>query len=64
MNNLNTNQWFLLATVFAFLSIISFFNIDSALADEKNLNTAFLVSGIFSGTISLWCLFRAKGVSN
>ena len=64
MKNLNTNQWFVLMTIFAFLAFIAFFNVDSAFADEKNLNTEFTVGGIISLVIAGICLVKAKKVSN
>jgi hypothetical protein len=64
MKKLNTNQWFVIATIFAFLAFISFFNIDSALADEKNWNTEFLVGGVISLFLSGICLLKARDVSN
>lgn len=64
MKNWNTNNWFVAATILAFIAFIAFFNIDSALADEKNWNTEFLVGGIISLVLSGVCLFKAKNVSN
>lgn len=64
MKKLNTNQWFVIATIFAFIGFIFFFNIDSALADEKNWNTEFLVGGVMSIVLAGLCLLKAKDVSN
>lgn len=64
MKKLNTNQWFVIATIFAFIGFISFFNIDSALADEKNWNTEFLVGGVISTVLAGLCLLKARDVSN
>jgi hypothetical protein len=64
MKKLNTNQWFVIATIFAFLAFISFFNIDSALADEKNWNTEFTVGGVISLVFTTLSLLKAKDVSN
>lgn len=64
MKKLNTGNWFVIATIFAFIAFIAFFNIDSALADEKNLNTEFLVVGIVSLALSGACLFKARDISN
>jgi len=64
MKKLNTSQWFVIATIFAFLGFISFFNVDSALADEKNWNTEFTVGGIISLILAALCLIKAKDISN
>ena len=64
MKKLNSNQWFVIATIFAFLAFVSFFNIDSALADEKNWNTEFLVGGVMSLVLSGLSLLKARDVSN
>lgn len=64
MKKLNTNQWFVIATIFAFIAFIAFFNIDSALADEKNWNTEFLVGGIISLVLAGLSLLKARDVSN
>lgn len=64
MKKLNTNQWFVIATIFAFIGFIAFFNIDSALADEKNWNTEFLVGGVISLVLAGLSLLKAKDVSN
>jgi hypothetical protein len=64
MKKFNTNQWFVIATIFAFLGFISFFNIDSAIADEKNLNTPFTIGGIAGVLLCAVSLKKAKNVSN
>lgn len=64
MKKLNTGNWFVIATIFAFIGFISFFNIDSAIADEKNWNTELTVGGVFSLVVAILCLLKAKDVSN
>jgi hypothetical protein len=43
---MNTKKWFAISSAVAFAAMISFFQIDSAFADEKKLNTLFTVAGI------------------
>lgn len=64
MKNWNTGNWFVAATIFAFIGFIAFFNIDSAFADEKNLNTEFFVGGVVSLIVSGACLLKARDTSN
>jgi hypothetical protein len=62
MNKLTTKQWFLLMVFFAFASVISFFQIDSAWADENNFNgfKGFLGIGIVSGFLAILSYLKAK----
>lgn len=53
-----TRKWFIWTCVFAFASVISFFQINSALADEKNLNGVFTGAGIVFGVIAIYCLIK------
>ena len=62
MKNWATKEWFIFATVFAFISVISFFQIDSAWADENNFNglKGWLGIGLASAGVSIFGLFKAK----
>jgi hypothetical protein len=62
MKNWATKEWFIFATVFAFISIISFFQIDSAWADENNFNglKGWLGIGLASAGVAIFGLFKAK----
>lgn len=45
-------KWFIMAG-FAFASVISFFQINSALADRKKLNTMWKVLGVVFGIVAI-----------
>lgn len=53
-------KWFALMAIFAFASIISFFQINSAWADEHNFNGIFgwLGLGILFGLVAVYCLYK------
>lgn len=55
-----TRKWFGLMVVFAFGSIISFFQINSYSADRNNMNGFFgwLGIGVVLGLVALYCLSR------
>ena len=53
-------KWFALMAIFAFASIISFFQINSYWADKHNFNGLFgwLGIGIVSGLVAVFCLSK------
>lgn len=53
-----TRKWFLIMCGFAFASVISFFQINSAFADKHNANTVFLIAGIVLGVAAIFCLLK------
>ena len=53
-----TRKWFVVMTIFAFASVISFFQINSAFADKHNANTAFLIGGIVLGLVAVYSLIK------
>lgn len=59
---MNFKKWYLLMVVFAFASVISFFQIDSAWADENNFNgfKGFLGLGIVFGFLTIFSYLKAK----
>lgn len=62
---MSTKSWFGLMVVFAFASVISFFQIDSAWADANKLNGVFgfLGLGILFGLVAIFCLSKVAGNS-
>jgi hypothetical protein len=55
-----TRKWFGLMVVFAFASVISFFQIDSYWADQNNFNglIGWLGIGIIFGVVAIFCLTK------
>ena len=53
-------KWFALMAIFAFASVISFFQINSAWADEHNFNgiLGWLGLGILFGLVAVYCLYK------
>ena len=64
MKNWTSNTWFKLAAVFAFASAISFFQIDSALADAHHLNPLFTILGVVFGLTAAFNLYKTYIKSN
>jgi len=57
------NPWFGFMVIAAFVSVISFFQINSAWADEHNFNGKWLVIGIVFALAAVGCLYKAKTTS-
>jgi len=59
---MTTKQWFAVMTLFAFASVISFFQIDSYWADQNNFNGFFgwLGIGIVTGMVAVFCLLKVS----
>lgn len=57
---MSTTKWFLTMTVFAFASVISFFQINSYWADKHNFNglIGWLGIGIVTGLVAIFCLTK------
>ena len=55
-----TSNWWALAVVLCFVSAISFFQIDSAFADENGLNPLFWVLGVSAGLVTAFSLYKAN----
>lgn len=53
MKNWGQKTWFAIMTVFAFLSFISFIQIDSYAADVFNLNAMWIIFGIVSAGLAI-----------
>ena len=66
MKNWGTSQWFVFMTVFAFASIISFFQINSYWADQNDFNglKGWLGIGIVAGLVATFGLYKASQKSN
>ena len=64
MKNWDTTKWFTVATIFAFLAFLSFFNIDSALSNEESWNHELRLAGVACLILSAVCLFKAQDTSN
>lgn len=66
MKNWTSKQWFIFMTVFAFASVISFFQIDSAWADAHDFNGLFgwLGIGILTGLTAIFGLYKTNQKSN
>lgn len=60
MKKWGSQQWFIFMTVFAFASVISFFQIDSYWSDMNNFNGLFgwLGIGIITGLVALYGLYK------
>ena len=63
---MNLNQWFAFTGVFFFVGMISFFQVDSAWADEHNFNGILGWSGIGIASIlmAVFGLYKSYGKSN
>jgi hypothetical protein len=62
MKNWSTKQWFAWMVVFAFASVISFFQINSYWADKNNFNGFFgwLGIGIVTGLAAIYGLSKVS----
>jgi len=53
-----TKKWFAAMVITAFLSMISFFQINSYSADKNNLNTFWLIAGIIFALVAVFSLWK------
>jgi len=57
------NPWFGACVISAFISVISFFQINSYAADKNGLNGFWLVIGIAFGVAALFFLYKTSKTS-
>lgn len=59
---MTTKKWYLLMTVAAFISVISFFQINSFWADNHKFNgiAGWLGIGILFGLVAIYCLIMVN----
>jgi membrane-associated HD superfamily phosphohydrolase len=55
---MNTNILWTATVVFAFISVILFFQVDSAWADTHHANTTIIIAGIVSGLIAIGAFIK------
>lgn len=53
-----TRKWFLAMVVFAFASVISFFQINSYQADLHNSNWIWTIAGVLFALSAVFCLTK------
>ena len=63
MTRIFGNPWFGGLVLFAFGSVISFFQINSYKADKHHLNTFWLIAGIVLGVLAIGCLYKTNKTS-
>lgn len=61
---MSASKWFIFMAVFAFASVISFFQINSYAADKHHLNSLFVVLGIVAGMVAVFGLTKVIKNSN
>jgi hypothetical protein len=57
-------KWFIITAVLAFLSVISFFQVNSYWADQNSFNTGWKIIGGIFGLGAVYSLFKAVKNSN
>lgn len=55
---MSTKKWFAVMVILAFGSVISFFHVDSYIADKNGLNPLFIIGGILFGLLAIGCLYK------
>lgn len=55
---MRAHHWIIITVIFAFISVISFFQINSAWADAHNFNTWWKVIGVVTGIVAIICLIK------
>lgn len=61
---MSTKTWFIIMTILAFGSVISFFQINSAWADRDNLNGLFTAAGVVLGVLAVLVLIAKVSKSS
>ena len=58
---MKTQQSWITATVIAtFAGVICFFNVDSAWADDNNMNTALKIAGVAFSALAGYCAWKSS----
>lgn len=57
---MSVRTWFIIMVATAFISVIGFFQINSAWADANNFNTGWLLIGIIFGLAACFCLYKVS----
>lgn len=57
------NPWYIAMAVAAFISVVSFFQINSAWADANNFNTWWTVIGVVFGVATIFFGYKANKTS-
>ena len=60
MKKWSTEKWFIIMVVLAFLSVGSFFQINSSWTDAADLNWLVTVTGVAFGLAAVYCLYRVS----
>lgn len=55
---MRAHKWMILMAIFAFISVISFFQVNSAWADAHNFNTGWKLIGTAAGIAAIFCLIK------
>lgn len=55
---MRAHKWMILTAIFAFISVISFFQVNSAWADAHNFNTGWKVIGAVTGLVAIFFLTK------
>lgn len=64
MKNWSGKTWFALTVIFAFASVISFFQINSYWADKHHFNGGWVTIGVIAGLVAIFCLIKTAKNSN
>ncbi len=64
MRNIKPSGWYAIAAVFAFASSISFFQIDSAWADEHHANWLWYTGGFLFAIITFIIIYNVIIMTN
>ena len=56
-------KWFWFMTVFAFASVICFFNVNSYVGDKYRINSVFVIAGIVFAAIAIYSLKKLNDVA-
>lgn len=55
---MRAHHWMIITVIFAFISVVSFFQVNSAWADAHHFNTGWKVIGAVTGLVAIFCLYK------
>jgi putative Ca2+/H+ antiporter (TMEM165/GDT1 family) len=61
---MTVKKWFAVMTITAFIGVISFFHVNSYIADKNKINGLFIVAGVVFSLVAIYSFWQANKFGN